>query len=77
MTEKEDGTDSTATKATAMFTSTTITGEKEDDTDSTATMTTSAFTSVSESEWEEYIREGLAGTTILNNQVYVFGKDNW
>ena len=44
MTEKEAKTDSTATKTTVTFKSTTITAEKEDGTDSTATMTTSAFT---------------------------------
>ena len=44
MAEKEDDTDSTATKTTAIFTSTAITAEKEDDTDFTATMTTSEFT---------------------------------
>ena len=50
---------------------------KEDDTDSTATVTTTAVTSVCDSEWNDYITEGLAETTTLNNQIYVFGKRRW
>ena len=42
---------------------------KEVDTDSTATMTTTAVTSVCESEWNNYITEGLAETTTLNGQL--------
>ena len=47
---------------------------KEDDIDSTATVTTTAVTSVCESEWNSYITEGLAETTTLNDQIYVFGR---
>ena len=47
---------------------------KDDDTNSTATVTTTAVTSVCESEWNNYITEGLAETTTLNDQIYVFGK---
>ena len=50
--------------------------EKEDEADSTATLTTVAFTSVCESEWDNDITEGLAETTALNDQIYVFGKDD-
>ena len=42
---------------------------KKDDTDSTATVTTAAFTSVCESEWDDITTEGLAETTILNDQI--------
>ena len=73
MAEKEDDTDSTAIKTTATFTSTTITAEKEDGTYSRATMITAAFTSVCVSEWGNYI---LAEITTLNDQIYVFGKDD-
>ena len=52
----------------------TATAEKEDDTDSTATVATVAFTSICESEWDDDITEQLAGTTTLNNQIYIFGK---
>ena len=54
----------------------TNTAEKEDATDSTATETTAAFTLVCESKWGDYTTEGLAETTTLNDQIYVFGKDN-
>ena len=37
-------------------------------------MTTTAVTSVCELEWNNYITEGLAATTTLNDQIYVFGK---
>ena len=47
----------------------TTTAEKEDDTDSTATVTTTAVTSVCESEWNDYITEGLAETTTLDGQI--------
>ena len=50
---------------------------KEDDTNSTATVTTAAFTSDGELEWDDYITEGLAETTTLNDQVHVFGKRRW
>ena len=39
-------------------------------------MTTTAVTSVCELEWDDYITEGLAEITTLNDQVYVFGKDD-
>ena len=52
----------------------TNTADKEDDTDSTATVTTTAFTSICGSEWDDDAVEGLAETTILNDQIYVFGK---
>ena len=39
-------------------------------------MTTAAFTPVYESEWDDGIKEGLAETTTLKNQIYVFGKDD-
>ena len=55
----------------------TTAAEKEDDADSTATVTTTAFTSVCESEYDNDITEGLAETTALNNQIYVFGKRQW
>ena len=54
----------------------TTTVEKEDNTDFTATVTTAAFASVCESEWDDDITEGLAETTTLNNQIYVFGKND-
>ena len=76
MAEKEGDTDSTATIKTAIFAPTTITAEKEDDTDSAATVTTAAVTSVCVSEWGDDITEGLAETTALNDQIYVFGKDD-
>ena len=50
------------------------TAEKEDD--AAATKTTAAFTSVCESEWDDYTTEGLAETTTLNGQAYIFGKDD-
>ena len=54
----------------------TTTAEQEDNTDAKVTMTTEAFTSICESEWGDDIAEGLAETTTLNNQIYVFGKDD-
>ena len=55
----------------------TIKAEKEDDADSTATTTTAAATSVFESEWDDYMTEGLAETTTSNEWIYVFGKGRW
>ena len=56
----------------------TTAADKEDDTPySTATETTAAFTSVCESEWYDYTAEGLAETTTLNYQTYVFGNKRW
>ena len=54
----------------------TITAEKEDDIDSAVTVTTSAVALVCGSEWDDSIIEGLAETTALNHQIYVFEKDD-
>ena len=54
----------------------TCTAEKEDNIDFTAIVTTAAFTSI-ESKWDNYITEGLAVKTTLNNQIYVVGKKRW
>ena len=54
----------------------TTTAEKEDDKVSTATLTTAAVTSVCGSEWDHDTIGRLAETTTLNDQIYVFGKDD-
>ena len=53
-----------------------ITAEKKDDTDSTTTVTTATATSVCILEWDNDITEVLAEITALNDQIYVFEKND-
>ena len=74
---KEDATDSTDSMTKLISIPTTIMAEKEDDTDSTATVTTAAASSFCASEWDDDNMAALENSTVLNEQIYVFGRRRW